>query len=164
MRWWRRSLSKWAASATSQGHGRAITIDLGTAGAFSFAIARTSGAVVVTTHGPLDPGAAAALGDALLDLIDNQGNLAVVVDLTDLHVPDHTVLEALAPAASAAARRGGRLTLADPSEAVEWGLLLSGVAGLVAVTTPRRAAMALHPAGSGTTPTPVNPTTQGATQ
>lgn len=149
---------------------------------FSFAISRALGTVVVTTHGLLDHNSGRVLGNALLDLIDHQGNLAVIVDAADLHLSDHMCLVALAPAASAAGRRGGRLSFADPSEALEWGLMLTGMARLVTVTTngrarshprtpadaigdgARRAGMAQHPAGSGTTPTAITTTTQGAAQ
>lgn len=134
---------------------------------FSFAISRAMGTVVVTAHGILDQDGARVLGDALLDLVDDQGNLTVIVDVADLRLLDHLCLVPLAPAASAADRRGSRLTFADPSDGVEWALMLTGLAGLIAVTTPSRmrlphspqaasgaddarlAAMAQHPAGSG---------------
>ena len=134
---------------------------------FSFAISRAMGTVVVTTHGILDQDGARVLGDALLDLVDHQGNLTVIVDVADLRLLDHQCLVPLEPAASAAERRGSRLTFADPSDGMEWALMLTGLAGLIAVTAPSRmrsphppkaapgadnarlAAMAQHPAGSG---------------
>lgn len=140
------------------------------------------GTVVVTTHGLLDANSGRALGNALLDLVDHQGNLAVVVDVADLHLSDHMCLVALAPAASAAVRRGSRLSFADPTEALARGLMLTGLARMVTVTTPgrsrsdtpalgdaggngaRRAAMAQHPAGSATAPTAITTNTQGAAQ
>lgn len=136
--------------------------------------------MVVTTHGVLDPNSARVLGNALLDLIEGQGNLDVVVDVADLDLSDHLCLAALAPAASAAERRGGWLTFADPSETVTRGLMLADLAGAVLVSTDRRsrsltpsradasgngarrAEMAQHPSGSGTTPTAINHNTQGA--
>ena len=152
---------------------------------FSFAVSRALGTVVVTTHGVLDHNSARVLGDALVDLVDHQGNLAVIVDVADLHLSDHMCLVALARAASAADRRGGRLSFADPSEALARGLMLTGLAGMVTVTTagrPRshsaapvtaadpfgsgdgRTTMTQHPAGSSTPPTTITTDRQGAAQ
>lgn len=149
---------------------------------FSFTISRAMGTVVVTTHGVLDQDSARSLGDVLVDLIDHQGNLAVVIDVADLHLSDHMCVVPLATAASAAGRRGGVLSFADPSEAVERALTLTGLAGLVAMTTDgrppshaplsagaagnasRRAAMAQHPAGSSAPLIAIDINTQGATQ
>lgn len=93
---------------------------------------------MVTAHGLLDQDSGRALGGALLHLLDHQANLAVVIDVADLRLSDHMCLVALAPAASVAARRGTRLRIADPSVAVESGLRLTGLAGLVTVTSTGR--------------------------
>lgn len=107
------------------------------------------GTVVVTTHGLLDQDSGRALGNAILDLVDHQGNLAVVIDVADLQLSDHMCLVALAPAASAACRRGGRLCFADPTEALTRGLMLTGLAGMVTVTTSGRSRSGTPAPGGG---------------
>lgn len=94
---------------------------------FSVVISRAMGTVVVFAHGVLDPDSSRVLADTLRDLIDHQGNLAVVVDLRDLAVADPVCLGVLAAAAASAGRRGGELTVADPSKAVAQALTLAGV-------------------------------------
>lgn len=71
---------------------------------FSFEISRIAGRVVVSAHGTLDSAASPILDRALRDLIDNQGNMAVVVDLADVTMPDQACTGVLLEAADA---RGG---------------------------------------------------------
>ena len=96
---------------------------------FSFRVARVSGTVVVTACGVLDGAAAELLGDALVDLIDNQGNLDVVVDVRDLREGPQADLGVFATAARAATRRGGTLVLADPPADVAAALDAAGLGG-----------------------------------
>ena len=100
---------------------------------FSYTVSRELGTVVVTTAGVLDTAGSQVLDAALRDLVDDQGNLAVVVDVADLDLADPSCLAVLAPAAAAAARQNGELTLAHPSPAVERALLQLGLAGSVPV-------------------------------
>lgn len=116
---------------------------------FSFEVSRAKGTVVVTTHGPLDRDGCRVLGAALRDLVDDQGNLAVAVDLADLGAADPSAVSVLATVAASSARRGGELTLADPSTAMTQALTLAGLAGTIRVTGRRPPpGMAQHPAGS----------------
>ncbi len=102
-----------------------------TARAVDIVIGRFQSTVVVTLHGALDPGMSAELGCVLDDLIDGQGNLAVVMDLRDLRRIDCSGVEALRAAARQMAARGGRLRLAGPVGSVLDSLTLSGLASLI---------------------------------
>ena len=101
---------------------------------FSFDVSRLSGQVVVTLHGALETSACPVLDRVLRDLIDNQGNMAVVVDLADVTVADMACAGVLLAAASSAARRGGELVLAARPEAVKWALDAADGRGGIAVT------------------------------
>jgi anti-anti-sigma regulatory factor len=101
---------------------------------FSFEVSRIAGRVVVTGHGTLDSSACPVLDRALRDLIDNQGNMAVVVDLADVTVSDLECTSVLLAAAASAACRGGELTLAAPPAAVRWAVEAADAPGGIAVT------------------------------
>jgi anti-anti-sigma regulatory factor len=60
------------------------------------------------------------MGDVLHDLIDNQGNLSVMVDLKDVTVGDSGWIDVLAMAADAALSRGGELSLSHPPHELNW--------------------------------------------
>lgn len=134
---------------------------------FSLIVTRALGTVVVTVHGELGLSASAPLGIVLADLIDGQGNLAVVVELPGLERVGPAGLEVLSAAAVALERRGGQLRLRRPSPEVSDALMLAGLARLIAVpgepegsgrpsTLLRRAvappARIAHPAGSNLQP------------
>ena len=102
--------------------------------AFTFEVSRVIGCVVVTAHGRLDSSACPALDRALRDLIDDQGNMAVVVDLADVTVADLECTGVLLAAAASATRRGGELTLAAPPAAVRWAVEAADTPGGIAVT------------------------------
>ncbi|MGH9150411.1 MAG: STAS domain-containing protein [Acidimicrobiales bacterium] len=136
---------------------------------FSIAIGRALGAVVVTVHGNLDVAGSRHLDSVLADLIDGQGNLAVVVDLQDASAAGASGPSVLAAAADRAARRGTDLSLSDPPELLHQALELSGLGALVRTTRrdgqrrspapePDRAARAqgraAHPAGTATSQFP----------
>lgn len=84
---------------------------------FSFAVRRARGTGVVTARGVLDGDGSHALGDVLTDLIDDRGNLAVVVDLHDLGPgrPEH-----LGVFAAAARSAGGAARWSSPSQRGRW--------------------------------------------
>lgn len=94
---------------------------------FSIAIGRALGTVVVTVHGDLDELGARHLGSVLADLIDGQGNLAVVVDLQDTVASENGDLSVFATAAAHARRHGGVLSLSDPPDALYRALALVGL-------------------------------------
>lgn len=128
-------------------------------------VGRFLGTVVVTLHGNVDMINAAALADALQELIDAQGDLAVVVDLRDVGWVDGAGVGVLASAASRIERGGGELRLAGPRAAVAEALALSGLARLLSIPfeqahrpwprarsrakASRRAGIDAHSAGSG---------------
>lgn len=78
---------------------------------FSFHVAREHGAVVVTVHGDLDLAGASRLGTVLGDLVDDQGNMNVVVDLRDVGEVDMAAAGVFPAAATVARHHGGRLRL-----------------------------------------------------
>ena len=94
-------------------------------------IGRFRGTVVVTLRGDVDLCSSAALAGALHDLIDGQGNLAVVVDLREVRSIHCSGVDVLAGAADGIAARGGQLRLGGPSGAVFDALSVSGLARLI---------------------------------
>jgi len=100
---------------------------------FSIAISRALGSVVVTVHGTLDGPGARHLGSVLADIIDGQGNLAVIVDLHNARALDAGGLSVFVTAAERAGRRGAALTLRDPPVDFRESLSLLGIAHLVQV-------------------------------
>jgi anti-anti-sigma factor len=103
---------------------------------FWFDVSRVSGRVVVTAHGTLDTSVSPVLARVLRDLIDDQGNMAVVVDLGDVTVADLACTGVLLAAACSAASRGGELIVAAPPAAVAWALEAADAKGGIAVTGP----------------------------
>lgn len=104
---------------------------------FSFVIGRAMGTVLVTTHGLLDPDGSRVLDRTLRDLIQDQGNLSLIVDLIDLSVAEPSCLRVFVVATASAATRGGQLTLADPCQTVESALTALGLAGSITMTDRR---------------------------
>lgn len=94
-------------------------------------VGRALGTVVLALHGEIDGSGPPYLGAVLHDLIDGQGNLALVVDLGGARGLDHSVVEVLRAAARSMNRRGGCLGLARPSEAVAKALTAADLADLV---------------------------------
>lgn len=86
----------------------------------SLAIGRALGTVVVTLHGTVDDAGAAVLCSVLRDLIDEQGNLDVVVDLRRVMITDPAGHAVLRQASDWAERHGGRLTLYQRNAGRRW--------------------------------------------
>ena len=93
-------------------------------------VSRTFGTVVLALHGEIEGSGPPYLGAVLHDLIDGQGNLALVVDLGAARGLDHSVVEVLSAAARSMNRRGGWLRLARPSQAVTRALTAGELAHL----------------------------------
>lgn len=74
-------------------------------------VGRYGGAVVVTLHGDIDQAASTRLAGVLGDIIDGQGNLAVVVDLHDVGWIVRAGVDVLAAAAASIASHWGELLL-----------------------------------------------------
>lgn len=130
----------------------------------SLAVGRYMGTVIVTLHGDLHLSASVQLAGVLRDLIDGQGNLAVVVDLGDVGGIDRSGLDVLSSSAARMATRGGTLRLGRPTDTVFDALSVAGLARFIAVPpeqahrprsagrnvhASRRASINSHPAGSG---------------
>ncbi len=125
------------------------------------------GVVVATAHGPLGASEGAGLEDLLVDLIEDQGNLKVVLDVRDVDGLGASGLEVLVAAADAESRLGGELTFAGPALADAAALRAVGLGDAITLArqcgkrpsvprpparregSPRRVAMGQHPAGTG---------------
>ena len=103
----------------------------------TFGVARALGTVVVTAQGVLDEVGACALVHVLGDLIENQGNMAVVVDLHDVTDVDPQCLDIFVTAHHWAIVRGGQLSLTGARLRVARALEETGVNRLVKVTSDR---------------------------
>ena len=86
--------------------------------AFRVTVGRALGRVVVTLHGELDTVAAPVLQSSLTDLIEEQGNLDVIIDLAKLEFIDSQGLSVLVAGDRMAKERGGCLTLSAPPSRV----------------------------------------------
>lgn len=136
-----------AGGATGAGDRRDLT----------FAVSRALGTVVVTARGTLDAAGSPVLKAVLGDLIDNQGNLAVVVDLHDVTDVDPDCLDIFVTAHGWALMRGGHLSLAGVRHRVAWAFEETGVARLVKMTAERILALpapTVHTGRAGATPPP----------
>ena len=83
--------------------------------------------VVVAVRGDIDLASAPYLDQALTELIDEQGNLSVVLDLERLDFIGSTGVALLLKARERAHLRGGRIILARPSTIARRVLEISGV-------------------------------------
>jgi anti-anti-sigma factor len=88
--------------------------------ASGFGISRAGGTVIVTVHGAIDSAAWERINAVLRDLIDAQGNLDVVVDLSDMVRLDEAAVPLIVHAARQAHTHGGRLRLADRACRGHW--------------------------------------------
>ena len=93
------------------------------------AIGRALGTVVVTVHGDLNSATSPQLAEVLRDLIDDQGNLSVVVDVRSLTLSSPVGAAALAVAGHWAQRHGGTLSVAHASEPLRRALREGGAHG-----------------------------------
>jgi anti-anti-sigma factor len=76
--------------------------------------------VIVTVHGAIDSAAWERINAVLRDLIDAQGNLDVVMDLSDMVRLDEAAVPLIVHAARQAHNHGGRLRLADRACRGHW--------------------------------------------
>lgn len=127
--YWKRRLHEGGNAETGPGLGTGDS----TRPAGSVAVGRYLGTVIVTIHGDLDHSASGGLAWVLRDLIDGQGNLAVVVDLRDVCQIDGPGVEILGSAAARIAVRGGELRLGGPTGDVGDSLALAGLARLISI-------------------------------
>lgn len=80
----------------------------------SLRFARVDGHVLVKIAGDLDGYTADHVSDALLDVIQAQGNLSVILDLAEMTFIDSNGLNVLVRALQWISERGGAITLARP--------------------------------------------------
>lgn len=99
----------------------------------SLVVGRLLGTVIVTLHGALDLTASVQLARVLRDLIDDQGNLFVVVDLGNVCRIDGSGVDVLASAADRIATRGGELRLGRPTGAALDALAVAGLSRLISI-------------------------------
>ena len=94
---------------------------------FQVVVSRDMGTVVVTVRGELDTYTAPRLRHELKGLIDDQGNLAVVVDLGEMTFIDSSGLAVLVDGLKRMRLHGGRLTLSNPNRNTAKVLEISGL-------------------------------------
>jgi anti-anti-sigma factor len=95
--------------------------------ALYIAISRALGTVVVTLRGSLERDDAETLRAVLKDLIDHQGNLKLVVDLSRLRRLDLAGVRVLRVAAGWARSHSASFRLADPSLSLSPALRAAGL-------------------------------------
>ena len=76
--------------------------------------------MIVSVHGEIDVGDWTLIDAILRDLIDAQGNLDVVLDLSDVVCLDGGAVPLIVHAARQAHSHGGRLRLADRACRDHW--------------------------------------------
>jgi anti-sigma B factor antagonist len=101
---------------------------------FSVGIGRALGRVILTLHGDLDTAAAPVLRSALDQVIEQQGNLDVIIDLADLDFIDSRGLGVLVAADRTAKERGGTVTLSAPRPRVQRVFEITGLAQHLTLT------------------------------
>jgi anti-anti-sigma factor len=107
--------------------GSADEAPFDTESGLTVAIARALGTVVVTVRGELNATTSPQLAEVLRDLIDDQGNLFVVVDARSLTRASPEGAAVIAIASHWAHRHGGTLTVARASEPLRAALYQGGV-------------------------------------
>ena len=82
-------------------------------------VGRTGGAILVEVEGELASGSSAAMEHLLRDLIEDQGNMEVIIDLRKVTYADAEALTVLLAGARIARQRRAALVLRDAPEAIE---------------------------------------------
>lgn len=100
---------------------------------FTVLTRRAAQDVVVSIEGELDAATAPPLRAILSDLIDGQGNLSVVLDLSAMTFVDSIGLGVFAGAAKRLRARGGELVLAAPSSSTLRLFAVTGIDGLATI-------------------------------
>jgi anti-anti-sigma factor len=97
----------------------------------SITFGRESGFVVLRLSGNIDRSTSAELRERLSDVIDEQGNLSVMLDLAGVRVIDRNGAQVLGAAYDRLHVKGGSLALARPGTTVHQMLVRFGLADLV---------------------------------
>lgn len=96
---------------------------------------REQGTVVVRVVGEVDLASAPALREALVDLIDGQGVLALRLDMAHLTFIDSTGIGVLVRALRAIRQKGGELTIANCRPSTVRILEIAGLAEIFGIRT-----------------------------
>jgi anti-sigma B factor antagonist len=110
----------------------AMSVDPG--GDLSLRFSRVNDAVVVVVSGDLDAGTAALLRDRVRDVIEGQGNLSVILDVSDMTFIDSSGLSVLLEIHRWAHDRGGALVVHSPRPATARVFDIVGLNRIVKVT------------------------------
>lgn len=100
---------------------------------FSVLTRRDAHDVVVSIEGELDAATAPPLRAILSDLIDGQGNLSVVLDVSAMTFVDSIGLGVFAGAAKRLRAKGGQLVLSSPSGSAFRLFQITGIAELAVI-------------------------------
>lgn len=96
---------------------------------------RTRGSVVVTVRGDLDVSTGHLLRKGLVDLIDGQGNLSLVLDVSRVSFIDSAGIGVLVGAHRRLRDKGGSLVLRAPSRQMAGVLDATGLSATLTVVT-----------------------------
>lgn len=102
----------------------------------SMSFSRELSEVVVSLSGDLYAQTARVLADRLRDVIDQQGNLAVVVDLHAVTYVDSPGMGVLVDASRRLHEKGGYLAISNPSLAAGQMLERTGLANVLTIRKP----------------------------
>lgn len=100
---------------------------------FSLTFGRERGAVVVGVFGELDCATAAILEQRMEDLLEAQGNLTVVIDLSGMTFVDSSGLSVLVTAFRHLRDRGGELLLRHPSASTRKVFEITGLSRVLPI-------------------------------
>lgn len=103
---------------------------------FGITVSREDSVVIVAVDGTLDAETSPTLRNILSDLVESQGNLSLVVDLSALTFLDSTAIGVICTLERELASRSGHLVVRDASAAVRGIFETSGLAAILAPATP----------------------------
>lgn len=102
---------------------------------FGITVSRENSVVIVSVDGALDPETSPTLRNILVDLVESQGNLSLVVDLSALTFVDSTAIGVICALERELSARNGHLVVREPSPAVRRIFETSGLATILATST-----------------------------
>lgn len=103
---------------------------------FGITVSREDSVVIVSVEGALDAETSPTLRNILSDLVDSQGNLSLVIDLSSLSFLESTAIGVICTLERTLAARNGELVVREPSPAVRRIFEASGLATICAPATP----------------------------
>lgn len=103
---------------------------------FGITVSREDSVVIVSVDGALDPETSPTLRNILSDLVESQGNLSLVVDLSGLTFLDSTAIGVICTLERTLTARNGELVVREPSSAVRRTFEAAGLATILAPAAP----------------------------